>query len=699
MRRPPRLLNPLLLLLLLLLPWLTSPREHRDKKREKPFGPRKRRALSRRPGDRVARARSVDITHPLSAAPSPFPPWLPLGDRRCVIGARLRDASRRPLLLLLLSQGGHHGAFLLLRRLLPPRGRGALGFLFLLLLAGSGPGRRPARVLGRWSSTLTPGKKEEKEEEAGPELPVVRVPFAWRRRRLEEEEEQQRQKSQARRKGRGSSSAEIPTTGRLLLLSRRRELSQALRHTVGRWEKPPLASGGWKHRRSRGDYFQLQRTSRGSQAGHDPSSSSSSSSDPDDDNASSSSSSSSSSFLSLGVEPRLCSALQEALGIRRPSAVQERLIPPLLAGSNALCAGQTGSGKTLAYLLPLLQRLLQSRGLPGALGSADSPRAVVVLPSRELAGQVTSVARRLCALLGLQVREIEGGRGLGSVRQKIRSGPTDLLVSTPGILSRALKNQVLTLEKVHCLVLDEVDTLLDPSFVDLVEHVLQHTPLSTSSKEVADIWDPKTQLVAVGATLPKGLQEMLSKAADTRSFRVLTCSNLHRLQPHVEQKFVRVKGSEKVTELVQLIRDRKPSSGAVLVFCKDTSTVNWLSYILDDHKIRHQRLQGQMEADTRAKIFKDFQKGEIDILVCTDIVSLGLDTIQVELVVNYDFPLTLHDYLHRVGRVGRLGSKFPGRVVSFVTHKWDVELVWKIETAARKRAPLPGMEPVLTEPV
>nr|XP_020661365.1 probable ATP-dependent RNA helicase DDX28 [Pogona vitticeps] len=445
-------------------------------------------------------------------------------------------------------------------------------------------------------------------------------------------------------------------------------------------EEIPVA--GWKHRQSRGDYFQLLRTCKAPPREEAPG----------DEPAAS--------FLDLGVEAQLCSVLQEELGITRPSPVQKRVIPPLLAGANALCAGETGSGKTLAYLLPLIQRLLRFRSLPSGLSSSVvSPHSLVVLPSRELAGQVKSVAARLCAPLGLRVREIGGGRGLHSVRQKIRAGPTDLLVSTPGILNHALKKRVLTLEKVHCLVLDEVDTLLDPSFVDLVESVLQHAPLVASDKEVVDVWDPKTQLVAVGATVPKGLQEMLSKVADIRSIRVLSSSNLHRLQPHVEQKFIRVKGSEKVTELVQLIKDRKPSSGAVLVFCKDTSTVNWLSYILDDHKIKHQRLQGHMEAATRASIFRAFQKGTFDVLVCTDIASRGLDTIHVEFVINYDFPQTLQDYLHRVGRVGRIGSKFPGTVISFVTHRWDVDLVWKIETAARKRTPLPGMEPILRVPV
>uniref|UniRef100_G1MY30 Helicase C-terminal domain-containing protein n=1 Tax=Meleagris gallopavo TaxID=9103 RepID=G1MY30_MELGA len=102
-------------------------------------------------------------------------------------------------------------------------------------------------------------------------------------------------------------------------------------------------------------------------------------------------------------------------------------------------------------------------------------------------------------------------------------------------------------------------------------------------------------------------------------------------------------------------------------------------------------LQGQMLAAARAGIFASFQKGDVSVLICTDLASRGLDTSSVQLVVNYDFPNTLQDYLHRVGRVGRVGSKMPGAVVSFVTHRWDVDLVQKIETAARKRTSLPEL--------
>uniref|UniRef100_A0A8C8RCC4 RNA helicase n=1 Tax=Pelusios castaneus TaxID=367368 RepID=A0A8C8RCC4_9SAUR len=471
-------------------------------------------------------------------------------------------------------------------------------------------------------------------------------------------------------------------TGKLLLRSRRPQLSQPRRVTVGRWERPLLVSAGWKHSRSHGDYFQLERSQeqapalalqRAPAAGIDGS------------------------FQALGLEPVLISALQ-TLSISQPTAVQRRAIPALLRGTNALCAAETGSGKTLAYLLPLFQTLLSRPSQ--RLSSSPSPRSLVLLPSRELAEQVHTVAVSLGRSLGLRVLEIGGGRGMGSVKKQLHSDlDADLLVATPGALCKALRKQMVRLERLCWLVLDEADTLLDPTFLDLVEEVLMQVPIAHSPQEVANQWDVKAQLVVIGATFPEGLGQLLSKVTDLGSFATLTSKTLHHLLPHIQQKFIRLKGSDKVAELLELLKDRGPSSGAILIFCNSASTVNWLGYILDDHRIQHLRLQGQMPAAMRVGIFNTFQKGKKDVLICTDLASRGLDTSRVELVINYDFPSTLPDYLHRVGRVGRVGSKMPGTVISFVTHPWDVDLVRKIETAARKRTSLPGMESAIKEPL
>uniref|UniRef100_A0A8B9TQ27 RNA helicase n=1 Tax=Anas platyrhynchos TaxID=8839 RepID=A0A8B9TQ27_ANAPL len=369
------------------------------------------------------------------------------------------------------------------------------------------------------------------------------------------------------------------------------------------------------------------------------------------------------SFAELGLQPVLLTALQR-LEVGRPTAVQRLAIPALLRGRSALCAAETGSGKTLAYLLPLLDQ--EEKKLA-------APRGLVVVPSRELAAQVGAVAAALCRPAGLRLRGLTGGGASGGLRRQLRGPGVAVLLGTPGALRDALRRRFLSLGRLRWMVLDEADTLMDESFAG-------------------------TQVVVVGATFPAGLSEVLGRFVDVGRFASLATQGLHRLPPHIQQKFVRLKGQDKLPELLQLLKDHPASGGAVIIFCNSASTVNWLGYILDDHKIKHLRLQGQMSAVARAGIFASFQKGDVSVLVCTDLASRGLDTSSVQLVVNYDFPDTLQDYLHRVGRVGRVGSKTPGAVVSFVTHKWDVDLVRKIETAARKRTGLPGMDSSINEP-
>ncbi|XP_009813662.2 probable ATP-dependent RNA helicase DDX28 [Gavia stellata] len=526
---------------------------------------------------------------------------------------------------------------------------------------------------------LLPRRLTATRAAAGAQPPgsVVRVPWALRLRL--------QRGAQRRRRGQGEAAA-AARPGKLLLRSRRPELSQPRWQTVGRWERPQLVSAGWKHRKACGDYFQLEPSQEAAPALQAPS--------PDAGQGPS--------FAEMGLQPALLAGLED-LSVDRPTAVQRLAIPALCRGRSALCAAETGSGKTLAYLLPLLDRLLsRPEGPAAAAGAAGpaSPRGLVVLPSRELAAQVGAVAAALCRPAGLQVRRLTGGGAAGGLRRQLRAPPPGaaVLLGTPGALREALRRRFLGLGRLRWMVLDEADALMDDSFAGPLEEILAHAPLASGAPGPSGPGEARTQVVVVGATFPAGLSQTLGKFTDVGRFVTLTTRSLHRLPPHVQQKFVRLKGRDKLPELLQLLKERPASHGAVLIFCNSASTVNWLGYILDDHKIKHLRLQGQMSAAARAGIFASFQKGDVSVLVCTDLASRGLDTSSVQLVVNYDFPDTLQDYLHRVGRVGRVGSKVPGAVVSFVTHRWDVDLVRKIETAARKRTGLPGMDSSINEP-
>nr|XP_033797312.1 probable ATP-dependent RNA helicase DDX28 [Geotrypetes seraphini] len=512
-------------------------------------------------------------------------------------------------------------------------------------------------------------------------LPVIRIP---RLLQLRAEQAGARGRKKLER-------VSVPRAGKLLIVCKRPEFNQHCRHTVAKVQQPALASQGWKHRQSFGDHFLINNTWERAPFLPEPAEQA-----PDQEQTTDQERQQESvTFQELGLLPELVEALKTT-GITHPTTVQQQIIPYLLRGKNVLGVAETGSGKTLSYLLPLLQRLMIERK---RVDEGTGPRGLVLVPSRELSDQVKTVAEGLGHHLGLSATVVGGGRGMYKA-EKVFKGCRDILVATPGVLWKGLRRNMIHLGSLRYFVVDEADTLFDETFIELVEDILLEATIASSSSDHND-FDIQAQLAVIGATFPKGVGDLLSKVTDLSSITTVKSKRLHFLMPHIKQKFLKVKGANKLAELLQIIKEQateKQASG-ILVFCNSSSTVNWLGYILDDHNIKHLRLQGQMPAAVRAGIFNTFQKGLVDVLVCTDIASRGLDSRRVKVVVNYDFPPTLQDYIHRAGRVGRVGSKAHCSVISFVTHLWDVELVQKIEVAARKRTSLPGMETSIKPPV
>lgn len=471
--------------------------------------------------------------------------------------------------------------------------------------------------------------------------------------------------------------------GRLLIKSKNPLLNQYVSYTLGKFEEPVLTSKGWKNTKTFGDYFTINSTQSAP-----PFLPESKEEDKQDGHRRT--------FSHLRLSSELVETLRSH-NIAHPTIVQLQTIPKLLRGHNVLCAAETGSGKTLAYLLPIIHKL--HKEVPAMeLGSEQKTQAVVLVPSRELAEQVTSVARTMSQPFGLKVKVVGGGKGVGSIKAGFSSGQPHILVATPGAMLKALRRRFVSLSELRFIVVDEADTMFDPSFVDMLEKILLQTQVAANLSEVTGP-SPKAQLVVVGATFPGGVGELLDKVTDLGSMVTVKSRMLHYLMPHVKQTFVKVRGSEKVLELHQALKEAEPEHKGVLVFCNSAATVNWLGFTLEEMGLRHARLQGEMPASMREGIFQSFQKGHVDVLLCTDIASRGLDTQRVGLVVNYDFPESRTDYIHRAGRVGRAGGSGGGHVLSFVTHPWDVELVQSIETAARRRMCLPGMETEIQKPV
>ncbi|XP_076593489.1 putative ATP-dependent RNA helicase DDX28 [Chaetodon auriga] len=484
---------------------------------------------------------------------------------------------------------------------------------------------------------------------------------------------------------RGKNKINTMKAGKLLIQSKHPDLNQSAGYILGKFEQPILCSKGWKHNGSFGDYFTINNIKAVA-----PFVAENQKEDVDQKT--------SATFTKL----RICTELVEALNsisITHPTTVQLQTIPKVMKGHNVLCAAETGSGKTLSYLLPVVHRLQADKGSDMYAEDANKIRTVVLVPSRELAEQVAAVARTLCAPFGLLTKTVGGGRGVGHIKQIFKRSQPDILVATPGALVKALRRRCLDLSELSFFVVDEADTMFDPSFSDMLEDVLLHTNIASNPKETQGPGH-KAQLLVVGATFPGGVGEVLGQVTDLGSMVVIKSKMLHFLMPHVKQTFLKVKGADKILELHQALKllQQEKGGGAVLVFCNKSATVNWLGYSLEEMGVKHARLQGEMPAALRTGIFRSFQKGMVDVLICTDIASRGLDTSRVRLVVNYDFPETHTDYIHRAGRVGRAGGVEDGEVLSFVTHPWNVELVQKIETAARRRTSLPGMESDIREP-
>ncbi|XP_012682471.1 probable ATP-dependent RNA helicase DDX28 [Clupea harengus] len=480
-------------------------------------------------------------------------------------------------------------------------------------------------------------------------------------------------------KRRTNSKVPVIKPGRLLIKSKNPQLNQSAGFTLGKFEETRLCSRGWKHSRSFGDYFTINSTQT-----MPPFITECEPSDSDP--------SGSATFNTFQIHQGLVEILRRE-NIIHPTSVQRKVIPKLLRGHNVLCAAETGSGKTLTYLLPIIHDLQEKK----EIDNDANTHTVVLVPSRELAEQVAMVARMLGQEFNLTVKVLGGGMGVGNIKAAFTRGQPDVLVTTPGALLKAMWRNYVDLSKLRYFVVDEADTMFDPSFSGMLERILLNTDVASTVSETRGL-SPKAQLVLVGATFPEGVGELLSKVTDLGSVLTIKSQRLHHLMPHVKQTFVKVKGADKLLELNHALKKVEQEQAGVLVFCNSASTVNWLGFALEELGVRHVRLQGAMPAAMREGIFQNFQKGLVDVLVCTDIASRGLDTQRVKLIVNYDFPVSHTDYIHRAGRVGRAGGQAEGEVLSFVTHKWDVEMVQKIETAARRRACLPGMESEIHQP-
>ncbi|MEQ1849807.1 MAG: DEAD/DEAH box helicase [Candidatus Peribacteraceae bacterium] len=341
-----------------------------------------------------------------------------------------------------------------------------------------------------------------------------------------------------------------------------------------------------------------------------------------------------SSFESLGLSPEVLKLLT-AKGITIPTPIQHSAIPPALKGNDVIGIAQTGTGKTLAFGIPLLESLHKGK-----------KRALIVLPTRELALQVEESLMQFARSFGIGMAVFIGGASMYRQRMMLKSNPR-ILIATPGRLIDHLEQRTVTLKEVEILVLDEADRMLDMGFAPQIQKIFKAIP-------------ENRQTLLFSATMPSAITTIAMKHMRT-PLRVEVAPS-GSTAAGVEQHALIVSKDQKTTMLVSLLGE---TEGSVIVFSRTKHGAKKLTASLIASGISAAEIHSDKSLAQRKAALSGFKNRKYKVLVATDIAARGIDVIGIELVVNYDLPMNPEDYVHRIGRTGRAGKE--GQAMSFVT--------------------------------
>ncbi|GAA1814757.1 DEAD/DEAH box helicase [Planosporangium flavigriseum] len=339
-------------------------------------------------------------------------------------------------------------------------------------------------------------------------------------------------------------------------------------------------------------------------------------------------------FADLALRPELLRALS-GLGYEEPTPIQREAIPPLLGGRDLLGQAATGTGKTAAFALPVLQRMT-------GLGENAQPTALILVPTRELAVQVSEAFHRYGRDLGVRVLPIYGGQPIGRQLRALEGG-VDVVVATPGRALDHIARGTLRLQSLKTVVLDEADEMLDMGFSEDIEAILQETP-------------EDRQTVLFSATMPKRIDGLARRhLQDPVRIQIGREMPAPGEAPLVRQSAYLVPRSHKPAALGRVLDIEAPT--AAIVFCRTREEVDRLAETMNGRGYRAEALHGGMSQEQRDRVMSRLRGGTADLLVATDVAARGLDIEQLTHVVNYDVPSAPESYVHRIGRVGRAGRE------------------------------------------
>ncbi|MGD9528959.1 MAG: DEAD/DEAH box helicase, partial [Pseudonocardia sp.] len=343
-------------------------------------------------------------------------------------------------------------------------------------------------------------------------------------------------------------------------------------------------------------------------------------------------------FADLPLRSELRDTVAE-LGYTTPSPIQTEAIGPLVEGRDLLGQAATGTGKTAAFALPMLERFAELRGTR----TADAgPFGLVLVPTRELALQVSEAITRYANRLGARVLTVYGGAPVGPQWSALRRG-VDVVVATPGRAIDLTNRGALRLGDLETVVLDEADEMLDMGFVEDIETILDATP-------------DTRQAVLFSATMPRRIEALAQKyLREPVTVRIRREEVAEGEAPRVRQTAYLVPRSHTTAALGRVLEAERPQ--AAIVFCRTRLDVDAVTETLTARGLRAEALHGGMDQEHRTRVVERLRSGRTELLVATDVAARGLDIDLLTHVVNHDVPQSPEAYVHRIGRVGRAGRE------------------------------------------
>ena len=343
------------------------------------------------------------------------------------------------------------------------------------------------------------------------------------------------------------------------------------------------------------------------------------------------------SFHDFGLDPRIVATL-DYLKFTAPSPIQDQCIPPALAGRDVIGLANTGTGKTAAFLLPIIQSLIEQ---PVVMSS------LILAPTRELAQQIDAEFKRFAAGQKLYSTLVVGGANIGRQINQIKRGP-HIVVGTPGRVKDLIDRGVLRLATVSTFVLDEADRMCDMGFVRDIRTIAGELPL-------------ERQTFCYSATMTRDVQTIV-EAFMRDPVTVSVVKN--ETNDHIEQDVIRARDkAHKIELLAEMLA--QPEFAKTIVFGETKYGVQRLADNLTKRGLSAEAIHGNKSQSQRERALAKFKRGDVDILVATDVAARGLDIPNVSHVINFDPPKVYADYVHRIGRTGRAGSS--GNALTFIT--------------------------------